>query len=163
MSAEGPGISTESSDGMIHYERRARRWNIWVTGFLVAVLFVPLPFVRIETWPGSQMIAERIATPWSRFRVCYESFPGRETVEDVYGFTWKGRLTNEDGVTPQFLHPRSLGPLVLKWQNGPEINLHEAFVKGELIKVETFWQPMILWPFRMAWNIKEHFKVPVRK
>jgi hypothetical protein len=148
---------------MIHYERKARRWNIWVTGFLVAVLFVPLPFVRFETWPGRQMLAEHIATPWSRFRVCYESFPGRETVEDVYGFTWKGRLKNENGATPQFLHPRSLGPPVLKWQNGPEINLHDAFVKGELIKVETFWQPMILWPLRMAWNIKEHFKVPVRK
>ncbi len=163
MTVEDSSISTESSAGMIHHERRARRWNIWVTGFLVAVLFVPLPFVRFETWPGRQMIGEHITTPWSRFRICYESFPGSETVEDVYSFTWKGRLMSENGANPQFLHPRSLGPAVLKWQNRPEITLHDAFVRGDLIKVETFWQPMILWPFKMVWQIREHFKVPVRK
>lgn len=143
------------------YEEKARKWNIWVTASLVAVLFIPLPFARFETWPGRDIISEHIITPWSRFRLCYEAFPGRETVEEVYTFSWKGRLQNGDGSDPQFLHPGTVGPAALKWQNGPEVVLREAYAKGELIKVETAWQPMIVWPFKMMWRIKEHFKVPV--
>ena len=152
----------EASAATIHHERRARRWNILVTVLLTAFLFVPMPFVRFDTWPAKEMLGEHIVTPWSRFRLCYESLPGREPVVDVYRFSWRGRLKNGDGTNPQFLHPGSLGPASLKWQNSPEILLHEAYVHGELIRVETYWQPVILWPFKMIWRIREHFKVPVR-
>ncbi|MCU0573839.1 MAG: hypothetical protein MUC41_12715 [Syntrophobacteraceae bacterium] len=162
MTSDQPAVPTETSGDMIHHEKRARRWNILVTVLLTAVLFVPMPFVRFDTWPGNEMLAEHIVTPWSRFRLCYESLPCRDPVVDVYRFSWKGRLKNGDGTNPQFLHPGSLGPASLKWQNGPEITLREAYVHGELIRVETYWQPMILWPFKMIWRIREHFKVPVR-
>lgn len=163
MTVENSSFSMEAVEEMSTYEKRARKWNIRVTMLLVAVLFVPLPFARFETWPGLEIIAEHIVTPWSRFRLCYEAFPGREPVEDVYTFTWKGRLRNGDGSEPQFLHPGSYGPAVLKWQNGPEMVLRDAYANGDLIKVETFRQPIIAWPFRMIWRIKEHFKVPVAK
>ncbi len=133
-----------------------------MTVLLTAVLFVPLPFVRFETWPGGEMVAEHIVTPWSRFRICYETFPCREIAEDVYRFSWSGRIKNGDGTNPQFLHPGSAGPVSLKWQNGPETLLDDVFVQGELLRVETYWQPVILWPFKMIWSIREHFKVVVR-
>lgn len=162
MASDQPPRPMATPVETIHHERRARRWNILVTFLLTAVLFVPMPFVRFDTWPGGQMVAEHIVTPWSRFRLCYESVAGRDPVVEVYRFSWKGRLRNGDGTNPQFLHPGSLGPVSLQWQNGPEILLHQAYAQGDLIRVETYWQPIILWPFKMIWRIREHFKVPVR-
>jgi hypothetical protein len=161
VSGENSIFLTESMGEMSAYEEKARKWNIWVTVFLTVILCVPLPFARFETWPGLDIISEHIIAPWSRFRLCYAAYPGGETVEDVYAFSWKGQLRNGDGSNPQFLHPGSLGPVALKWQNGPEIVLKDAYAKGELIRLETTWQPMIVWPFKMIWRIKEHFKVPV--
>ncbi|MCU0587617.1 MAG: hypothetical protein MUF52_05615 [Syntrophobacteraceae bacterium] len=162
MTDEDSTLSGGVPEPTVDYERRARRWNVFVTALLVVILFIPMPFVRFETWPAKAMLGEHLVTPWSRFRICYESFPKGEAVAEVFGFNWRGRLKNGDGTNPQFIHPGSVGPAVLKWQNGPEIILHAAYADGDLIRVETYWQPMILWPFKMIWNIRGHFKVPVK-
>ncbi len=134
------------------HERRARRWDRWVTGVIVLLLFVPLPFARFESWPGGQIVADHIITPWSRFRVCYASFPDGHPTEEAFEFTWKATIV------PGYSSPvlpglQPISPPLLKWQNGPERELKEAFYRGDLLRVTTSWQPVVLWPFRLGARI----------
>jgi hypothetical protein len=135
------------------YEMRARRWDRWVTIAIVALLFLPLPFARFESWPAGQILADHIITPWSRFRVCYVTYPDGKAVEEAFEFTWKARIIpgNPSPILPRL---QSLHPPLLKWQNGPEVELKEPFYRGDLLQVRTSWQPIVLWPFRLGARIQ---------
>lgn len=144
----------ESSDpGIAAHERRARRWDRWVTILIVACLFIPLPFARFESWPGGQILAHHIITPWSRFRLCYTAFPDGGPTEERYEFSWRARIVpgNPSPILPRW---PSLHPPLLKWQDGPEVELREPFYRGDLLQVKTSWQPVVLWPFRLGVRIQ---------
>ena len=121
-----------------------------MTGVIVALLFLPLPFARFESWPGGGVIFERIVMPWSEFRVCYTSYPDGEPMEESFRFSWQGHLLAGDGCLPVPVQGASGCPLALKWRNAPELSLKEMFTAGGMLHVRTSWKPIILYPFVMA-------------
>ena len=134
------------------YERKARAWDRWMTILIVVALFVPLPFARFESWPTGTVITERLITPWSRFRICYVAIPDESPVEEVYNFTWTGKLRNPAGPDPLVIGVSAADTPLLKWQNAPEVPLRAVYLKGDFLRVKTLWQPLIFWPFRMMWR-----------
>jgi hypothetical protein len=133
-------------------EKRARIWDLKVTCVIVIILFIPLPFVRVETWPQGEILFEKPITPWSEFRICCLSYPGGEPVEEIYGFNWRGKLVPYNVQSPLPFAFKCADEPLLKWQKDPEISLNNAFLQGDLINAETFWQPFLFWPFRMIWQ-----------
>ncbi len=127
-------------------------WDRRVTWLLVLLLAMPLPFARFETWPGGTVISEHPVTPWSRFRICFWEPPEGAPREERYEFTWKGQVLPRESPPTLFLDVPSLRPPALKWQDNPEIPLDQSFFQGHLVRLETYWQPLILWPFRMLWR-----------
>jgi hypothetical protein len=146
-------MTDSNAAGISAFEKRARSWDRWVTIVIVACLFIPLPFARFESWPAGQVLADHIVTPWSRFRVCYAAFPDGLPTEETFAFTWKARIIpgNPSPILPRL---QSLHPPLLKWQDGPEVELKESFYRGDLLQVKTSWQPVVLWPFRLGARIQ---------
>lgn len=134
------------------FERRAQRWDRWVTGCIVFLLFVPLPFARIEAWPHGTVVTERVVMPWSQFRVCYTDPDGNGSVEEGYRFNWKGRLVPVSTRMPLLVVDGLASPPIFKWQSSPDIVLQEMFQKGSFLKVKTSWIPPLIWPFKMGWQ-----------
>ncbi len=144
-----------TQDREISEGKKAEKWDRTITLAIVLLLAVPLPFARFETWPHGRIFPDRIIAPWSRFRICYTSPSGGETHEDVYRFTWTGRLITGDASPLNLFLVASAGDPSLKWQDYPETPLKDMVQKGRFLRVETFWQPLFLWPFRMAWHIRD--------
>ena len=135
------------------YEKKARSWDKWTTIIIVGLLLVPLPFARFMAWPGGTVLAERIIMPWSHFQLCYTAFPGEEPVEETYRFTWKGEIVPRSATSSTVFVVTSVDPPLLKWQNTPPLSLEALFYKGEMLKLETAWQPVLLWPLKMLWRL----------
>lgn len=131
------------------YQKRARRWDRWVTIIIVLLLLIPVPFARFESWPAGRTILVRPVMPWSRFHFCYTSFPGGVPVEEAYYFTWRGQILPANRQSPMLLCITSAESPVLKWQNNPELALEKVFQDGDFVQIDTFWQPLLLWPFSM--------------
>ncbi|MFP5212269.1 MAG: hypothetical protein ACLGPL_02715 [Acidobacteriota bacterium] len=140
-------------DTLLH-EKKAIAWDRMVTIVIVALLFIPLPFARVETWPNGSALAERIVTPWTTFQLCYTDLHSKESVEDRYAFTWKGELLPQKVSNLLIPMPFSVDPPTLKWWNAPELSLKEAFYRGDFLRVKTFWQPVILWPLGMGLGLR---------
>jgi hypothetical protein len=154
MGGEESSVDEAVNVDVIYHEKKARLWDRLVTIAIVIALFMPLPFARFETWPKGIMVAQHVVMPWSNFRLCYTSYPDGEPVEDVYRFTWQGEVLPKFTTSPHLLSATTLEVPGLKWQNGPELLLREMFSEGELLEVQTFWQPVIFWPLKMGWRIK---------
>jgi len=131
------------------YQKRAKVWDRGVTIIIVALLLVPIPFARFKSWPDGRTILVRPVMPWSRFHFCYVTFPGGDPVEEAYQFTWKGKILPGGTTTPMLFVISSAESPLLKWQNNPELVLEEVFQQGDFVQVDTFWQPLLLWPFSM--------------
>jgi hypothetical protein len=133
---------------MLAGEKKARSWDRWVTGMIIVLLLIPLPFARFESWPTQGVLLERLILPWSHFRFCYVRHPDGETVEERYRFDWKGTvIPRQSEPTAPFLL-NSQWPPLLKWQNAPEIRLEEVHRQGGWVRVRTVWQPIVVWPLR---------------
>lgn len=131
-------------------DKRARRWDRWVTIIIVIVLLLPIPFARFESWPDGGTILVRPVLPWSRFLFCYVSFPENHAVQEAYRFTWKGQILPADHhPKPLLLVSTSADSPLLKWQNNPELTLNDVFQQGNFVRVSTFWRPILLWPIAM--------------
>lgn len=143
----------QEMDG-IRSEKRTLAWDRWTTVIFLLLLMLPVPFARFESWPGGKIISEHLVTPWSRFQLCYIDFPSGQAAQETFKFTWKGELIPRGIVPPEVFVISSLEPPAFKWQNAPEVILKDSFYKGELLKLETFWQPVLLWPFKMGWRAK---------
>ncbi len=150
-------LSHQIEDASI-YEKKARFWDKAITGVLALVLVFPFPFARIKAWPADRVISEHLIMPWSHFRICYLSFPEGNAVEEVYRFTWKGEIEDGSIQTPLTLSLKSTHPPILRWQNSPEKALSEIFYEGDLLRVETFWQPLLLWPIKMVLGTRDLYK-----
>lgn len=131
------------------FQKRAKAWDRFITIAIVAILLLPLPFARFESWPDGGTILVRPVMPWSKFHFCYISFPKGEPVEETYGFTWRGKILPAGTATPLILVTSSAESPLLKWQNNPELALDEVFQQGDFVQVDTFWQPILLWPVSM--------------
>lgn len=136
-------------------DRRARRWDVFVTVLLAAFLLVPVPFVQFRSWPERRLILERPVLPWSTFRLCYHPIEGGPPVEELYRFQGSGRLSPQplSAVSPVALESSELP--FLQWQKQPEIGLHEIHRTGALLEITVRWQPVLAYPMRMlkdAWK-----------
>ena len=137
----------------VDHERRARSWDRWVTLVIVLFLLVPFPIARFDSWPGGQVVLDRLVMPWSRFRICYVSFEDGNPVEEEYTFTWPARLDQQHGPLPAEFTVHSAEPAILKWQDAPEMALGNLFSNRELLRLRTLWRPLILWPIEKLWRL----------
>lgn len=135
-------------------EQRARVWNRWVIGAIVALLVIPLPIARFDSSPGGSVVLDRLIMPWSRFKICYVSFQDDSAVEEQYTFTWPGELDHHHGPLPANFDVDSVEPVVLRWQDAPEIALGSLFINGESLRLRTLWRPLLLWPMEKLWRIR---------
>jgi len=138
-----------------YHERLAKGWERWVTVAIVALLLAPIPFVRFETWPSGNLLRQHPLTPWSRFRICYLSFPDHSLVDDPRGFHWNGLGLQPEPIFDRPLALSAAGEILFKWRDQPELPLTELDARGDLLLVRTGWQPLLLWPLRMlkeAWR-----------
>jgi hypothetical protein len=140
-------------------EKKAAAWDRFVTVIIVLLLFFPLPFARFQTQPQKVVLLERPILPWSQFRIRYVTYPRGVPVEQVYRFTWNGKIVAQDvAATPaQTSVSFAITPVnnpLLRWQNNPEIRLGDIFVQGEVLKVTSFWQPLLFWPLRIGWQAR---------
>lgn len=131
-------------------ERQARRMDLFMTIVVLLVLLIPLPFARFEAFPSGDLISEHMIMPWSDFKICYSSFPNADPVEESYRFTWKGELIPKASSKPVLFAVNSMEPPVLKWQSLPDVRLGSLFLDGDMIRLRTFWQPIIFWPIKMV-------------
>jgi len=145
-------IPQGSDSAFFPADRRARRWDVFVTVLLAAFLLVPMPFVQFRSWPERRLILERPVLPWSAFRLCYHPLEGGRPVEELYRFQGSGRLAPQslNAVSPLALESSEL-PL-LQWQNQPEIGLHEIHGTGALLEITVRWQPVLAYPLKMLKN-----------
>ena len=146
-------------DSLAVQEKKAMVWDRMVTVFIVALLFLPIPFVRFQVQPQMTTLLERPILPWSRFHIRHLSYPQGTSMEDNYRFSWRGRIYRDTGpdVTAQQQVRFAITPAnepLLRWQDNPEIRLGELFVRGEVLTVNSFWQPLIFYPARMAWQMR---------
>ncbi|HAA03026.1 MAG TPA: hypothetical protein DCE18_06620 [Syntrophobacteraceae bacterium] len=134
-------------------------WERMVTVFIVALLFLPIPFARVQVQPQMSTLLERPILPWSRFHIRYLSYPQGIPMEETYQFTWKGMIRRETDPAgaPQrqvsFAIPPVSEPL-MRWQDNPDLRLGELFTRGEVLAVRSSWQPLIFYPIRMAWQTR---------
>ncbi len=140
-------------------DKKAMIWDRMVTVFIVSLLLIPLPFARLQTTHPVTTILERPIMPWSHFQFRYLSYPQGEPREDIYRFTWKGQILREtsDGSLPQREATFAISPAnepLLRWQNHRDIRLGELYPHGEVLKMTSFWQPIILYPLRMGWQAR---------
>jgi len=140
-------------------EKKAAAWDRFVTVVIIVLLFLPLPFARFQTLPQKVVLLERPILPWSQFRIRYVSFPRGILVEQVYQFTWNGGIVAKDApsAAPETSLAFAITPVnnpLLRWQNNPEIRLGDIFVQGEVLKVTSFWQPLLFWPLRIGWQAR---------
>ena len=147
--------SSKNQDFETPAAKRAEKWDRTITVAIIILLALPLPFARFETWPHGAVFFDRLVTPWSRFRICYTSPAENEIREDVYGFKWNGRLQSGTASSLNLFLVDSVGVPLLKWQDYPDTPLKDMVHRGKFLRVETFWQPLLLWPFQMAWHIRE--------
>jgi hypothetical protein len=156
-------LAAKSRDGQrTGQEQRIRAWDRMVTIMIIVFLLAPLPFARLEAWPEGTVIFERFVTPWSRLHICYTSYPETETREDIYRFTWKGDLVTQGSLPLNLFVISTMKEPIIKWENRREIPLKDMFLKGNFIRVRTYWQPLLLWPFRMLWNLRGPQEVVVQ-
>ncbi len=135
--------------------KKARLWDRWVTVVIIIFLLIPLPFVRFEVWPEGTVLYDHMVLPWSRFRICYTTFPDREIREDVYSFDWKSEfLSRKKASPPRLLVVSSVYVPTLKWQDRRETPLKEMYQNGSFLRVTSFWQPLMFWPFRMMLQLR---------
>lgn len=144
-------LSHDTAGGL---EKKARRWDRYVTLSIVLLLLVPLPFVRFESWPHGAIVFERIIMPWSRFQLCYVDYAHDAPVVEQYFFTWKGELLPKNVSLPLLARSHAVEPPILKWQDNPDIVLKDIFSKGDFLHIKTFWRPLLLWPFAMGLEIR---------
>ena len=133
-------------------ERRARRWDRRITVLIVLILLLPFPFVQFQSWPDGRPLYVYMAMPWSGFRICYTSVPEGRAVEEVYRFSWTGKILPASGSPSLLLTVAAEGPLTLKWRGSPAVVLRELYQQGALLEVKRLWQPLLLWPLRMVWQ-----------
>jgi len=145
-------IPQGSDSAFFPADRRARRWDVFVTVLLAAFLLVPMPFVQFRSWPERRLILERPVLPWSAFRLCYHPLEGGRPVEELYRFQGSGRLAPQslNAVSPLALESSELP--WLQWQNQPEIGLHEIHGTGALLEITVRWQPVLAYPLKMLKN-----------
>jgi hypothetical protein len=136
---------------LAYYEKKAKSWDRWTTLVIVGLLLIPLPFARFEAWPEGTILAERLVMPWSAFRLCYTDFPSGEIVEEAYHFTWKGKIVPPSASSTTLFVINSMDTPLLKWHNAPPLPLEQLFLSGDLLRMETFWQPVLFWPLKMLW------------
>jgi hypothetical protein len=146
-------------DSVAVQEKKAMVWDRMVTVFIVALLFLPIPFARFQVQPQLSTLLERPVLPWSRFHIRYLSYPQGAAMEENYRFSWRGRIWREtgQGVTPERQVSFAITPVnepLLRWQDNPDIRLGELFTRGEVLTVSSFWQPLIFYPARMAWQTR---------
>lgn len=120
------------------------------TIIIVVALLIPVPFARFESWPTGRVLSEHLILPWSVFRVCYGSYPDGEPVVERYEFTWKGEILPREGTPELLMTFASSSEPLLKWQNLPEEPLRRLFQEGDLLKLKTIWQPLLIWPLAMV-------------
>jgi hypothetical protein len=133
-------------------EKMPRKWDRRITIIIVLLLLVPLPFARIESWPGGNILMERLIVPWTGFRLCYISYPEMEPVVEDYSFTWKGELLPRNGSSLLLAYNPFMGEPILKWRNSREIHLNELFTTGGVLRFSSSWQPILLWHAGMLWR-----------
>ncbi len=143
----------QQEDSRGDLEQRARVWNRWVTGAIVALLFIPFPIARFDASPGGSVVLDRLIMPWSQFKICYVSVQDDSAVEEQYTFIWPGKLAQYHGPFPADFDTDSAEPAVLKWQDAPEMGLRNLFVNGESLRLRTLWRPLLLWPMEKLWRI----------
>jgi hypothetical protein len=132
------------------YEKNARRVDRLMTIAILMVLLAPLPFARFEACPTGSVISEHMIMPWSGFKICYTAFPSGEPVIESYRFTWKGEIIPREASNPVLFPIESITPPILKWQSLPDTQLKGLFFQGDMIRLKTFWQPIMLWPVKMV-------------
>ncbi len=76
-------------------EKKAMVWDRMVTVFIVALLFLPIPFARFQVQPQLSTLLERPILPWSRFHIRYLSYPQGTPMEENYRFSWRGQIGRE--------------------------------------------------------------------
>ena len=140
-------------------EKKAAAWDRFVTVAIVVLLFLPLPFARFQTLPQKVVLLERPILPWSQFRIRYVTYPRGVLVEQAYRFTWNGRIVAQgtSATAAETSVSFAITPVnnpLLRWQNNPEIRLGDIFVQGEVLKVTSFWQPLLFWPLRIGWQAR---------
>lgn len=145
-------MSPESEEAFAR-ERRARAWDRWTTGVIFLLLLIPLPIARFQSWPGGEIVLDRLVLPWSHFRICYVSLADGNPVEEVHRFRWNGRLQGGEGVSPLNLEWISMGPAMLKWQDAPEILLSRRQEEGQMLRMKVLWRPVLLWPLEALWHL----------
>ena len=143
---------TPETKGLTQYEKHAAKVDRWMTIAILLVLLLPFPFARFEACPAGNVISEHMIMPWSSFKICYVAFPNGEIVEESYRFTWKGEMLPREASTPVLFSINSSEPPILKWQSLPDVILKKVFLQGDMLKLKTFWQPILLWPIKMIWG-----------
>lgn len=132
--------------------------DMLMTIAVLLVLLIPVPFARFEAFPTGNLISEHMIMPWSDFKICYTSFPSGEPVEEKYRFTWKGEILPSEGSRQAIFSVNSTEPPLLKWQSLPDVRLGSVFLSGDMIRLKTFWQPIMLWPIKMVLNAGSQLK-----
>ena len=143
---------TPEAASRTQYERNARKVDRLMTIAILMILAIPVPFARFEACPAGTVISEHMIMPWSGFKICYTTFPDGEAVEEEYQFTWKGEILPREVSTSILFSIDSITPPILKWQSLPDVSLKGLFFQGEMLKLRTFWQPIMLWPLKMVWQ-----------
>lgn len=144
-------LFVQRKTNMSSHEKKALTVDRFITFGIVLLLFVPFPFARFEACPTGEVISEHMIMPWSGFKLCYISYPDGDPVEDRYQFTWKGEVLPRGSLPkPMLIHIDSLEPPIFKWQNNPDVFLRTVFYRGEMIRLKTFWQPIVFWPLKMV-------------
>lgn len=134
-------------------ERDVRRWDRRITIIIVLLLLAPLPFVKIESFPGGDVLLEKLIVPWTGFRVCYVSYPEMEPVVEDYSFTWKGELLPRNSSSLILADRPFVEEPILKWRNSPDIYLDSFTAKGGVLRIRSSWRPVLLWPAGMLWRL----------
>ena len=145
-------LDTSEAADRTRYERKARKVDRLMTIAILIVLLIPLPFARFEAFPAGGVISEHMIMPWSDFKICYTAFPDEEAIEETYQFTWKGEILPREPSRSILFSINSLTPPILKWQSLPDVSLKGIFFQGEMLKLRTFWQPIMFWPLKMIWQ-----------
>ncbi|SMC17372.1 hypothetical protein SAMN02746041_00305 [Desulfacinum hydrothermale DSM 13146] len=146
MGAQG---ADEARVSVGELERRARRWDVLVTVVLALTLLIPLPFVSFRAWPGGELMLVRPVLPWSSFRLCYLPAGGDGPVEELYRFTWDGKIVPGGGELTHAAALESWEAPLLGWQGQPELELTTLYRNGQFLVVRTRWRPLVVWPLAM--------------
>jgi len=139
-------------------EKRAVAWDRLVTVVIVVLLFFPLPFVRFQVMPQLVTVLERPILPWSEFEIAMYPIPRGSAIPELrLHLEGNDRPQDRSGKPSQRGAVFPITPVnepLLRWQSNPEIRLGELFVHGEMLKVSSFWQPLLFYPLHIGWQAR---------